>query len=131
MSAEILYAVREVGGESIPGYAIYRPGSMELISNRSIPNGYCEQPLTFPLALAQAHAQALSAHHGKPWIVELAPNPCPSCGRVIWADDRDFCYPTSRERTRWRAGCNEHDFGCGFELEASSWDEAMRRWNAR
>ncbi|KVP96875.1 hypothetical protein WJ96_06795 [Burkholderia ubonensis] len=114
--------------DRIPGYAVRHPESGALVSNRSFDNGYCVQPLTFDKAEAETHAAALHAATGTVWVLELAPGPCPACRRVIWADDLDFCYPLNRERTRWRAGCNEHDFGCGFEVEGNSFVDVMRLW---
>ncbi|WP_157644007.1 hypothetical protein [Burkholderia ubonensis] len=128
MAADTLYAIREMVADRIPGYAVRHPESGALVSNRSFDNGYCVQPLTFDKAEAETHAAALHAATGTVWVLELAPGPCPACRRVIWADDLDFCYPLNRERTRWRAGCNEHDFGCGFEVEGNSFVDVMRLW---
>ena len=125
------YALHEVVQDRIPGYAVKHPESGEIVSNRNFKNGYCEQPLTFPQAEAQALAEVLTAQTQVTWVIELAPGPCPQCGRVIWADDYDFCYPSNRERTRWRAGCNEHDFGCGYEIEGESFEAVIRRWNGQ
>jgi len=126
---ESRYALREVVQDRLHGYAVKHPESGEIVSNRSFKNGYCEQPLTFLQADAQALAEALRAQTQVTWVVELAPGPCPQCGRVIWADDLDFCYPANRERTRWRAGCNEHDFGCGYNIEGDTFESVIRRWN--
>ncbi len=123
------YAVREAESEHICGYAVKHPTSGDIVSNRSFKDGYCEQPLTMLQAEADALAAQMSAKTGVAWVSEVAPCPCPNCGRVIWADDLDFCYPQNRERTLWRAGCNEHDFGCGHELYATTYDEVMNRWN--
>jgi hypothetical protein len=124
------YALREVA-DRIAGYAVRHPQTGELVSNRSFENGYCVQPLTFPRDEADAHVAALVAATGLTWVVELAPGPCPACQRVIRADDLDFCYPLNRERTHYRAGCNKHDFGCGFEIRSDSFEGAIRRWNGQ
>ena len=71
----------------------------------------------------------LFAATGVVWVLHLAPGQCPACRRVIWADDLDFCYPLNRQRTLWRAGCNEHDGGCGFKVEGVSFEDVMRLWN--
>jgi hypothetical protein len=126
-----LYALREQVADGHAGYAVRHPQTSTLVSNRSFENGYCVQPLTFPRDEAVAHAAALQAATGVTWVVELAPGPCPACKRVIWADDLDFCYPTNRERTLYRAGCNKHDFGCGFEIRSDSFEGAIRRWNGQ
>lgn len=125
----VYYAVREAESDHVCGYAVKHPKSGDIVSNRGFENGYCEQPLTMPKSEADLLAEQMSTKTGVAWVSEVAPCPCPNCGRVIWADDLDFCYPRNRERTLWRAGCNEHDFGCGHEIHASSYDEAMNRWN--
>ena len=40
------YAIREVTEHHIPGFAVVHPETGKLVSNRSFPNGYCEQPIT-------------------------------------------------------------------------------------
>lgn len=115
----------------IEGYLVVHPESGELCSNRSFPDGYCRLPLLMDKAQAQALAQRLAAPGGHRWEAVAAPAPCAHCGRVIWADDRDFCYPLNRERTQWRAGCNEHDFGCGHEVFGDSKEAAMQAWSER
>lgn len=87
---------------------------------------------TLPKEQALALADKLSTETDGPgWTVGLAPRACPSCGRQVTPDDLDFCYPTHR-RTQWRAGCNQHDFGCGFEVEApvASADAIIGLWNS-
>ncbi len=127
---EARYAVRESVLERIEGFAVDHPDTGLLVSNRSFPNGYCHQPKTWSLDEAQRVAAQLAIETGVFWVVELAPVPCIRCGRIIWADDRDFCYPSNRERTTWRAGCDLHNFGCGHEVLGDSFDDVMRRWNA-
>lgn len=51
---------------------------------------------------------------------------CPECARDIEDDDLDFCYPLRRERDLWRAGCNTHDGGCGFEVIKPSEHEVLQ-----
>jgi hypothetical protein len=125
------YALREQVTDRTAGYAVRHPQSGALVSNRSFENGYCVQPLTFPLDEAQAHVATLTAETRVTWMRELAPGPCPACKRVIWADDLDFAYPLNRERTLYRAGCNKHDFGCGLEVEGDSFEGVIRRWNGQ
>lgn len=96
-------------------------------------NPYLLPPEHFTHEAAQAHANALNDAGASPaWEVHIAANPCPSCGRRMWANDHDFCHPENRERTKWRAGCNVHDFGCGFEVKAqvSTESEMLKAWNA-
>jgi len=96
-------------------------------------NPHLQRPLHFTLETAQAHAKALNDAGASPaWGAHIAANPCPGCGRVMWANDHDFCYPNNRERSSWRAGCNVHDFGCGFELVAPVATEAevLALWNS-
>lgn len=126
MALGILYAVKHKNA-----YAVLHPVSMLPVSHLSIPNGYCEKPLTLVLGDAQAIAATMEREAGDAWTLEVAPHPCPVCERKIWAGDRDFCYPKDRERTAWRAGCNVHDFGCGYEVTASAKDAVMAAWNER
>ena len=126
-----LFAVRQAPSEHdhIPGYAVRHPVSGAIVSNRSFENGYCEELLSLCEVDAVALAQELALKTGMLWSAERAPNPCPNCGRAISADDGDFCYPNNRERTLWRAGCNEHDFGCGHEVQAPTYSQALALWN--
>lgn len=124
MHRETLYAVKQSNA-----FAVLDPVSKLPVSNQ-MPNGYCLKPLTLALAQAQALAAALTTQTGQSWTIEIAPHPCPLCERKIWAGDLDFCHPTSRERTAWRAGCNVHDFGCGYEVTANSKEAVMAAWNA-
>lgn len=81
---------------------------------------------------AVSQARRLNAGlEDKPWRVELAPEPCPNCGRQMESGDMDFIYPQTRLAQQWRAGCNRHDFGCGFELQmdAQSAEEMTKFWN--
>lgn len=91
-------------------------------------------PMTWTLTEAQAVAELFATRDceglAPKWTLVLVPNPCAGCGRVIDVDDGDFCYPENRDRTKWRAGCNEHDFGCGYEVTAATRDEALAKWNA-
>lgn len=123
------YAIREMVADRNPGFAVRQPVTGALVSNLSFEEGFRIQPPAFPKAEAEAHAEALFVATGIVWVLHLAPGACPACRRVIWADDLDFCYPQNRQRTRWRAGCNEHDGGCGFEVEADTFDDVMRLWN--
>lgn len=125
-----LYAVREVGASSGKGYAVVNPTTNETVAEYRFANGYCEQPIVLPLQDASILAQKLTASSETTWITERAPSPCPGCGREIWASNLDFCYARNHEQTQWRAGCNEHDFGCGYEVEAASFDEVLAAWNA-
>lgn len=129
------YAVRETGPGRRCGYSIVDPATGDFASHEAVPSGYCVMPSEFPLAEAQALAQQLTArvlgspvgpfnaedpqaHLPAVWGVEIAPGPCARCSRKIFANDMDFCYPSTRERTQFRAGCNEHDFGCGHKVVA-------------
>lgn len=89
------------------------------------------EPLVLlPRAQVSAELRRLALATGMMWVAVLAPSPCPSCGREMEGDDLDFCYPENRTRQSWRAGCNEHDFGCGFEILAPSRKAALQAWNA-
>ncbi len=124
-----LFAVCQRDPEHVDGYAVVHPDTGDIVSNRSFPNGYCSMPLVMDEEQAQSLALRLREKTGLDWVAEGAPSPCPACGRVIWADDLDFCYPNNRERTSWRAGCNEHDFGCGYEVEGETYEQVMAAWN--
>ncbi len=104
--------------ERDPEYLFKDPESGMLVPGDELDNAFCHQPEPFEEDQALALAEALNLAGAYPrWEVCVAPSPCPGCGRQMWANDFDFCYPRNRERTQWRAGCNVHDFGCGFEVE--------------
>lgn len=88
------------------------------------------EPALFDKAGAEEMAAELNAAapDGEQWRVEEAPLPCPCCGRELLVDDLDFLYPQNREWTSWRAGCNEHDFGCGYEVFGATADEVFAKW---
>lgn len=112
---------------SHPMHGAIVPGA-DLGSNPNI-----HRPEHFTLESAEEFAKKLNEAGASPaWEVHLAANSCPSCGRAMWANDHDFCHPENRERTKWRAGCNVHDFGCGFEVsaEVSTEAEMLKVWNA-
>src|SRR5438128_1258897 len=111
------YAVASRAEEGRDDYIAAHPQTGLLVARETLESPWCHEPTTRPLEEARELAERFTRETGKAWVVQLAPNPCPSCGRVIWADDHDFCYPLNREYSRWTAGCNEHDFGCGHEVE--------------
>lgn len=127
--SDTLYAVRELGANLVPSYAIPNPAGEGFVSQRQVPEGNTVAPAKLPLKQAVALAVELAGSTGVAWGLQVAPRPCPACGREIDADDQDFCYPENRERTRWRAGCNEHDGGCGHELFAASYENVILEWN--
>ena len=125
-----LYAIRQVRPDD-HGFLVRHPESGELASTRSFPNGYCERPLTVPWDAAMALLEQFRklVPGNEVWELAEAPHACPNCRREIWANDLDFLY-SHKEGTLWRAGCNEHDFGCGFELvQEGTREEALRAWN--
>ena len=124
-----LFAVREESSDGIIGYAVIRPSTTEITSDRSFKDGYMNRPLTLDKDAAENLANALTVKNGKAWMIELAPNACPSCGRDKWANDHDFLYPQNREKTEFRAGCNVHDGGCGHEITGTSLEETLKKWN--
>lgn len=124
MTMPFMYLVTrppEEGQDRDADYLFAAPESEEPIPGALLDdNPYNHPPLTFTRERAEQLAAAQNRKEGRTsWRVELAPAPCPSCGRIMWANDHDFCYPSTRERTHWRAGCNEHDFGCGFEVRVA------------
>lgn len=127
-----LFAVRtrRREDENVPSYAVLDPLSSRILPSREHEHLYASRPLTISKKEAEALAAALTRETGREWFAEEAPTPCANCGRDIWADDLDFCYPGNREMTSWRAGCNEHDFGCGHEVEADSYEAVMAAWRA-
>jgi hypothetical protein len=127
-----LYAIRCVQPDR-HAFVVRNPLTGELANYRDLDDGYCIRPLTVALEEAQALLDEFRklVPHGDDWALQLAPRPCPACGRDIWANDGDFLYPKTRELKAWRAGCNEHDGGCGFELTASGTRQDMlASWNA-
>ena len=124
------YSVREVSNETRHGaYAVEHPESHLIVSNQSFDDGYLVRPLTYPLNEAIACAEYLTSTTQSPWEIVGAPNPCSNCGRVIWTDDMDFCYPQNRERNLWIAGCMEHNGGCGHDVVGKTYHQTMSRWN--
>jgi hypothetical protein len=125
-----LYAVycRDENGRR-SNYAAEDPETGALVAREGLADGWRIAPAKLAKPQALELARQLQEKTGREWFLELAPNPCPSCSRVIRADDLDFCYPQTRERKTWRAGCNEHDGGCGFEVEGTSFEDVMRKWN--
>lgn len=112
----------------LPHYAVAHPDTRKIVSQEVV-GRHCA-PVKVPADDVDEVLRELAAAYPGDWRRELAPGPCPSCGRKIWANDLDFIYPENRERTSWRAGCNEHDFGCGFEVTAPSRLEVVQAWNA-
>lgn len=110
-------------------YLIEHPVSGELVSYESLASPWRHRPALRPHVQAQEKADELRKLTGDPWQIELMPNACPNCAREIGADRVDFCYPRGTKGGIWRAGCNEHDGGCGFEIEGSSYEDAVTRWN--
>ena len=96
-----------------------------------LPTGWLE-PVLLDKSAAQVLAAALDAEgtDEQPWRLLEAPLPCPCCGRELLVDDMDFLYPQNRQRTLWRAGCNEHDFGCGHEVFGATSEAVFAKWQA-
>ena len=121
---EQLYAVRRVQDGDTTGFAVL-PESVpdayrdelrdQVVCNEDVEVGWCRRPLTLPRDQAEALASFLSETQSQTWEARATHRPCPACGRDIWADDLDFLYPLKRDYSEWQAGCNLHDFGCGFE----------------
>jgi hypothetical protein len=112
-------------------YAAKDPATGAFVERKSFGEGWRTAPAKLEKLQAVELARQLLEETGRPWYIELAPEPCPSCSRDIWADDRDFCYPLTRDLKRYRAGCNEHDGGCGHEVEGTSFEDVMQAWNRR
>lgn len=129
------------------------PDTGVFASHQAVPNGTCIAPSEFPLFEAQeisvqmsqrsidtrASERKTAARWGDDagpdvpsvWGDEIAPNPCPQCGRKMFANDLDFCHATNREGTAFVAACKEHNFGCGHEVLGTSFEDAMARWNGQ
>lgn len=126
---ETKYAIRS--GEPRSGtYAFRQPQGPGFIGGHELDNQYTHKPTYLPKTEARRVLAEMVARYGGEWSLEVAPDRCPGCGRVMWSNDGDFCYPENRERTLWRAGCNEHDFGCGFEVQGGSFNDVMTLWNS-
>ena len=133
-SARMMYAIRcRVSGSrtraEIDDFLIEHPVTRKLVAFTTLDSPWRHSPALLPQAEAQARADELRRTSGDPWQIELAPNACPSCAREIGPDRIDFCYPRGLKSGPWRAGCNEHDGGCGFEIEGSSYDDVVTKWN--
>jgi hypothetical protein len=126
--AHLLYVVR-ARGKDMHDYLTKHPSTGELVSRVAVASPWRLAPVLLSKAQAQAALEAVRSPIGVPWQIEAAPNSCPSCERKIGADSVDFCYQQGNASGRWRAGCNEHDGGCGFEVEGKSFDDVMRQWN--
>jgi hypothetical protein len=101
-----------------------------LVTSTSLDNPYCHTPATFSQELADALAAEMNIKEStNRWVALKTHRDCPSCGRSLSTNDMDVCYPQNRERTKWRVGCNLHDFGCGLEVEGTSYDDVLDRWN--
>lgn len=109
-------------------FAVAQPGTGAIVSQEVVAQ-QCA-PVKVPADEVEQVLRELNVAYPGEWRQELAPGPCPRCGRNIWADDLDFIYPENRERSSWRAGCNEHDFGCGFEVTAPTKNDVIKAWNA-
>jgi hypothetical protein len=123
------YAVYSPDISNHSAYAVAHPETQEIISQATHPSKHASAPLTWELEDAFAIAQGLQHKFGHSWKLVLAPGPCPQCGRQVLADDDDVWYPINRDRQEWRAGCNEHDFGCGYEAIGASNREVLAHWN--
>lgn len=110
-------------------YLVEHPKTGELVPHESLASPWRYRPALRPHAPAQEKAEELRRATGDPWEVEMAPNECPKCGRKIEAGRLDFCYPLGARSGTWRARCNEHDGGCGYEIEGPSYDEVLTKWN--
>lgn len=62
---------------------------------------------------------------------EVELKPCPCCGFKPDIEDSDSCYPVSRERDYWSAGCVDSAGGCGLRSFGESMHEAIEKWNTR
>jgi hypothetical protein len=110
-------------------FLIEHPRTGDLVSRDALASPWRHKPALLPEAEAQAKADELRQLTGNAWRIELAPNECPECAREIDANRPDFAHTLGARRDRWRAGCNEHDGGCGFEVEGESYEDALTRWN--
>jgi len=114
---------------ALDDFLVEQPGTGKLVSFISLASPWRHSPALRPQAEAQAQADELRRRTGDPWQIELAPNACPNCAREIGVDRPGFCYPRGPKNGPWRAGCDEHDGGCGFELEGSSYEDVVTKWN--
>lgn len=111
-------------------YLFRHPATGEVVTGDNLDNPYCHPPAHFALEEAERRAEEMNVQGPlRGWRTHVAPSPCPSCAREMWANDLDFCYPNNRRRS-YRAGCNVHDFGCGFEIEGNDYEDAILKWNS-
>lgn len=105
----------------------------QLVTSSAFDNAYNHPPARFEQEVADMLAQEMNQREGVSpqdgWRALATYKDCPSCGRDLWANDLDVCYPQNRERSSWRVGCNCHDFGCGLEVHGDSYEDVVGQWN--
>lgn len=57
--------------------------------------------------------------------------PCPFCELRPEYEDRDFCYPATRDNNLWGAHCSESSGGCSASVLGSTKEDAIKQWNSR
>lgn len=124
-----IFAIQDASDRRLGDYIVYNGKLNQYVPSESFPEGYMCPPATLTHSEANELVVKLKRETGIDYYVKLAPRPCPKCGREIWTDDLDFAHPTNREMSEWRAGCNKHDFGCGFEIIGASYDDVIHTWN--
>lgn len=110
-------------------YAVRHPDSGLIVDRETVDHSGWLEAVLLPEAEAKSLAEDLSVSTRAHWWTVPEPQPCPNCGRGILVDDLDWAYPENRARSRWTAGCFEHNFGCGYEVFGSSYEEVMQKWN--
>lgn len=55
----------------------------------------------------------------------ISVNECPRCHHLIEENELDFCYPITRDKSRWEAGCPF----CHIFVESDSMEHAIELWN--
>lgn len=133
-AAPILYSIRFRAPSSrtraaTDDYLVEHPQTGDLVSQETLASPWRHSPVLLPHAEAQAKADELRQRTGNAWSIELAPRDCPRCAREIDGNRPGFVHTLGARRDRWRAGCNEHEGGCGFEVEGESYEDVLTRWN--
>lgn len=127
-----LYVIAYDNGEPYgKGYVVTDRDSGNIVPSDSLKAPEAHREVALPLHDAECLMKQMLAKFPETyqWKLVRALAPCPQCGRDVWTNDLDVCYPNNREMTSWRVGCNEHGGGCGLEVHGPTREAAVLAWN--